>query len=149
MEKSRIRKARTTDADPLAACIDTAYAKYVNRIPDLPPVAEGCAEDIANNQVWVAIEADEIIGGLILARHGEILKLNNVAVHPDYAGKGLGRALIAFAEDEAKKQGFAELHLNTHAAMQENVQLYVRLGWEEISRNGNTISMRKRFYAVP
>ena len=56
---------------------------------------------------------------------------------------GIGRKLIALSESEAKKQGYGELRLNTHVAMPENVQLYVHLGWEEVSRDGNTVSMKK------
>lgn len=149
MESPFIRKAQLDDADALASCIDAAYAKYADRIADLPPVSEGCAKDIADNQVWVAAQNNEIIGGLILARQDETMKLANVAVHPNHAGKGLGRDLIALAEREAMKQGFSELHLNTHADMPENVRLYARLGWEEISRDGNTVSMRKRLNETP
>lgn len=139
----QIRKAQVADADALASCIDAAYAQYASRIPDLPPVSEGCADEIINNQVWVAVEDDKIVGGLFLVHHDEAMKLANVAVHPAHTGKGLGRDLIAFAENEAKKQGFSEVHLNTHVAMPENVQFYIRLGWKEISREGNSVSMRK------
>lgn len=146
--KILFRKAQIADACALTACIDAAYAKYINRIPDLPPVSEGCAEDIVNNQVWVAVHDKEIVGGLILTRWNEMMKLANVAIHPRHAGKGIGRNLIALAEHEAMKQGFRDLHLNTHAAMPENVRLYARLGWREISRSGNTVSMKKRLNAV-
>ncbi len=149
MNGSRIRRAQIADAAAVASCIDAAYAKYADRIADLPPVSEGCAEDIANHQVWVAVKDNEIIGGLILVRQDKTMKLANVAVHPNHTGKGLGGDLIALAEREAMKQGFDELHLNTHAAMPENVRLYARLGWEEISRDGNTISMRKRLNEAP
>ena len=145
MNHWRIRKAQIADADALASCIDAAYERYVDRISDLPPVSEGCAEDIANHQVWVAIENNKIVGGIFLVPQRETMKLANLAVHPDHAGKGLGRELIALAEREAKKQGFGELQLNTHVAMPENVRFYAHLGWEEISRDGNTVSMRKRF----
>ena len=50
---------------------------------------------------------------------------------------------MELAENEASKQGFCELRLNTHVDMPGNVQLYTYLGWEESGRNGNKISMRK------
>ena len=140
----RIRIANITDADALASCIDAAYAQYANRISDLPAVSEGCADDIVNNQVWVAVIGAKIIGGLVLVRRNKAIKLANVAIHPDYSGQGLGQKLVALAEYKAKEQGFSEISLNTHALMPENVQFYRRLGWEETSKKGNTVSMRKR-----
>ena len=71
------------------------------------------------------------------------MKLANVAVHPDHGGKGLGRKLMALSEGEARKQGYCEMRLNTHVEMPKNARFYVRLGWEETARTGNTVSMRK------
>jgi hypothetical protein len=36
--------------------MNAAYAQYAERITNMHSVSEGCAEDIANNQVWVAGE---------------------------------------------------------------------------------------------
>ncbi len=127
----------------MAACIDAAYAKYAQRISDLPKVSEGCAEDIADNQVWVAEQGDEIIAGLVLIAGDGFIKLANLAVHPDHGGRGLGRKLIELAEAEARRQGFDEMRLNTHVDMPENVRLYEHLGWVEVSRSTNTVSMTK------
>lgn len=145
----RIRKADAADAGALAACIKAAYAHYAGRITDLPAVSEGTVETISQHQVWVAVEADEIIAGLVLIPEDKAVKLANVAVHPNHGGKGLGRELIALSEREAMRQGYREMRLNTHAAMPENVRLYTRLGWEEISRAGNTVSMRKHLDDAP
>ncbi|MFT6459095.1 MAG: N-acetylglutamate synthase-like GNAT family acetyltransferase [Pseudophaeobacter arcticus] len=138
-----IRKANAADAEALAACIDAAYAKYASRISDLPPVSSGISEEIEQSQVWVATESGEVIAGLFLSAHEGVLKLANIAVHPEHGGKGLGRALMERAENEAKRQGMSEMHLSTHVDMPENVRLYQYLGWQEYERNGNRVSMRK------
>ena len=109
----------------------------------MPMVSDGCAEDIAINQVWVAVQGDEVIAGLVLIAGDAFMKLANLAVHPDYGGKGLGRKLIELSEREAKRQGYAEMRLNTHVEMPENVRLYEQLGWAEVSRSDNTVSMKK------
>src|SRR5712671_5720593 len=62
------------------------------------------------------------------------LLLDNIAVRPDRQGQGLGRLLIAFAEDEARRLGYAELRLYTHEKMVENIALYTRLGFVETGR---------------
>ncbi len=138
-----IRPARPTDAGALAACIDAAYARYAGQIADLPPVSEGCAEDIAVNQVWIAVQDGTVVAGLILVAGDAFMKLANLAVHPDHAGRGLGSRLVRLAESEAGRQGFREMRLNTHAGMPGNIRLYRHLGWAEVSRSGNTVSMKK------
>ena len=60
--------------------------------------------------------------------------LDNIAVLPDCQGKGFGRALIEFAEAEARRRGFGEIHLYTHALMTENIALYRRIGFVETHR---------------
>lgn len=144
-----LRRAEPADATGLASCLDAAYARYENRISDLPPMSEDCTGEIARNQVWLAVLEDQIVGALVLATDDGYLKLANLAVRPEYNGKGIGRALIALSESEAAKQGFGERRLNTHVAMPENVRLYSRLGWREISTEGNTVMMVKDLTGDP
>lgn len=144
MEQIEIRKAQLSDAEGLAACIDAAYAKYQSRIFDMPAVSDGCAEEIANNQVWVATQDGAIVGGLFLIANDGFMKLANLAVHPVHGSKGIGGRLMKLAEQATREQGLFEMRLNTHVAMPENVELYTHLGWYETSRNGNTVSMSKR-----
>jgi ribosomal protein S18 acetylase RimI-like enzyme len=53
---------------------------------------------------------------------------------PAYQGKGVGRALLEFAEAEARRRGFAAIHLYTHEMMTENIGLYQRIGYVETRR---------------
>ncbi len=143
-EHPLIRPATLADAEALASCIEAAYAKYAQRISDLPPVSAGCAEEIVSNQVWVAVQGGVVIAGLFLVPQDDFMKLANLAVHPDHGGQGLGRRLIELSEHEARRQGFAEMRLSTHVEMPENIQLYQHLGWVEVSRRRNTVSMKRR-----
>lgn len=145
---SRILKALLADAETVATCIDAAYAGYSNRITDLPSVSDGCADEIKQDRVWLAIQDNEIAGALFLVPQDGFMKLANLAVHPKYGGKGLGTELIAFAELEAVRQGYTEMRLNTHTLRPENVALYKKLGWVEFSRKGNTVSLKKQLQAV-
>ncbi|MCJ8309177.1 MAG: GNAT family N-acetyltransferase [Rhizobiaceae bacterium] len=141
-----LRKATLQDVPDIVACIDAAYARYRDKIADLPPVSDGVEEDIRDNQVWV-IETDGDLAGvlvLVAASGADFIKLANVAVHPDHGGKGLGRALIDHAIATCKDQGFDEIRLNTHAAMTDNIGLYQHLGWHEIGRSETTVSMSRK-----
>jgi len=138
-----IRRALPADVPALKSCMDAAYAKYTSRISDLPSVSEGIEEDIQNHQVWVVIEDNNLIAGLILVAGEEYIKVVNLAVHSDHGGKGIGHKLMQHSENEARRQDYNEMRLNTHIAMPENVELYKYWGWQETARNENTVSMKK------
>ena len=143
MDDITIRRAEPGDADDLGRCLDAAYAHYAERIDDLPPMSEGCAEEIADHLVWVAEASGVILGGLVLIPGDGFMLLANVAVHPDGRGAGIGRRLLTLAETETVARGYPEMRLNTHAGMPETIALYARNGWTETGRRGTTVSMRK------
>ena len=73
---------------------------------------------IADGVVSVLQDADGAMTAIIvLLPQPDHLLLDNIAVRPDRQGQGLGRQLIAFAEDEARRLGFCELRLYTHEKM--------------------------------
>jgi GNAT superfamily N-acetyltransferase len=142
-----IRRANIRDAERLGACMGAAYAHYADRIRDMPSVSDNCAEEIEKYLVWVA-EADseivaDIVGALILIPSDGFMLLANVAVRPGQQGSGLGKRLMNLAESEATGRGFAEMRLNTHVDMPENINLYTRNGWSEIGRTETKVSMKK------
>jgi GNAT superfamily N-acetyltransferase len=71
---------------------------------------------------------------LVLEETPEGFLLDNIAILPEGQGKGYGRALIEFAEAEARRRGFAEIRLYTHEMMTENIVLYKRIGFVETHR---------------
>lgn len=70
----------------------------------------------------------------MLEDDGNALLLDNVAVSPSAQGKGYGRTLVAFAEEEARRRGRGEVRLYTNLLMTENIVLYGRLGYRETGR---------------
>jgi N-acetylglutamate synthase-like GNAT family acetyltransferase len=104
------------------------------------------AEEIALYQVWIAEEQGQILGGLVLVPKEDHMLLANIAVHPDYQGKGMGRSLLELADAETLDQGYQELRLYTNKSMNENTAMYKRSGWVEMKCNeqeGHRILMRK------
>ncbi len=100
-----LRAAQATDADASAACIDAAYAQYVGRISDMPSVSDGCAEDIASNQVWVAVQDDQIVAGLVLVAGDGALIVANLALHPAHGGYVSARTLSELTDCESSRPG--------------------------------------------
>lgn len=150
-----LRRARPADHAGISAAIAEAYADAARRIPDLPPVAEGIAEDIAENTVWVAVGLSEIVGVMVLVAGADHLKLSNIAITPAARGAGLARRFLALAIDAAQGAaqgaglgaglgvGLGELRLVTHAEMTDNLALYAHLGWHETGRRGNAVMMAR------
>jgi ribosomal protein S18 acetylase RimI-like enzyme len=130
-----MRPALPTEADAVRALVRAAYAHYVPRLGREPgPMGDDYARRIAEDQVWVLVEQGELVGVVVLTERPESFLLQNVTVAPSAQGKGYGRRLITFAEDEARQRGFTEIQLYTHVLMVENIALYQHLGFREIGR---------------
>jgi ribosomal protein S18 acetylase RimI-like enzyme len=131
-----IRRARPDDRLAVEAVVQAAYSVYIERIGKPPgPMLDDYAARIAAGAVSVLEDADGTIAGIVvlIPKAGHLL-LDNIAVLPERQGRGLGRELVAFAETEARRLGFAELRLYTHQKMTENIALYRRLGFRESGR---------------
>ena len=143
------RRARPGDAAAIAALVDRAYEKYVARIGQKPtPMRADYDAVIAAHDVWVIDTADGSIAAvLVLIPEKNVLLLDNIAVDPAHQGKGFGKALLAFAEAEARRQGLPALRLYTNEKMTENIALYTRYGYRKTGRGTrrglNVVYMRK------
>ena len=143
-----IRSAMGADASKVAALVNAAYGHYVERIGMLPrPMTDDYAEVIATQQVTVAESLGTTAGMIVLTIDDEGFLVDNVAVDPSHRGKGLGRALLEFAEAEARRAGFDSIYLCTHEKMTENLALYSRIGYIEYDRRSqgdfSLVYMRK------
>jgi ribosomal protein S18 acetylase RimI-like enzyme len=129
------RPAAAPDASKVAELVDAAYGHYVERIGVLPgPVTDDYAEIIGTHRVTVAEQRGAVVGVIVLAVTDEGFLVDNVAVHPGHRGRGLGRALLEFAEAEARRAGFDSIYLYTHEKMTENLALYAKIGYLEYER---------------
>ena len=128
-----LRQAQARDVDGITACVDAAYRPYIERIGRKPgPMLEDYARVIEERQFTVAESKGGIAGVLVLAPTPEGLLLDNVAVLPEH--RGIGKALLQYAESEARRQGFGSLYLYTHEQMSENRALYSKIGYIEYDR---------------
>lgn len=98
------------------------------------PMEWDYAERVADGHASVAEDAGAVVALLVLIPQTDHLVVENVAVDPTRQGEGIGRALLAFAEDIARSTARPELRLFTHAAMTENLAFYPKLGYRETER---------------
>jgi GNAT superfamily N-acetyltransferase len=90
---------------------------------------------IAHGRVHVATNADGMLQGFIVfIPQPDHMRLDTVAVRPEAAGCGVGKALIQFCEREARRLGFAAVRLSTNQKMLENQSIYPHLGYVEVDR---------------
>lgn len=145
----RIRPARADEADAIRDLVRHAYVMYVPRMGKEPgPMLDDYGKRVADGTAFV-IEAEESVAGvLVLLPHDDHILMDNVAVDSAFQGRGIGKTLITFAEEEAVRRGYREIRLYTHETMIENVQMYAKLGYEETGRGEQAgydrIFMRKR-----
>ena len=135
MNTSHIRKATVDDVATIAALTDVAYEKYVPRIGVKPqPMTTNYVEMVQTAQIWVVEQANEITGVLVLEAEPDHLLIYSIAVRPDMQKRGIGRQLMAFAEQEARRQDYNEIRLYTNIKMFENIEIYTKLGYHETHR---------------
>ena len=128
-----LRHATTADLPAIKALIDAAYAKYLTRMGKPPgPMLRDYGPSVEDGTTWVA--GSPITAVLTLYPRGDHLLIENIAVHPGDQGRGLGRHLMGFAEQEAARRGLTRIAPYTHEAMTENQAIYTHLGYVETGR---------------
>jgi GNAT superfamily N-acetyltransferase len=131
------RQATAADLPAIREVISTAYSRYSDRMDRPPaPVLANYYAAVQAGQVWVL--GEPVAGVLVLDDDhdgaGDGLLVENVAVRPAAQGAGLGRALMEFAERQARARGRRRLALYTNEVMVENLAIYARLGYRETAR---------------
>ena len=127
------RLAADADLPAVRAIVVAAYAKYLERMDRPPaPMVEDMRPHIKAGEVWVT--GQPVTALICLTSTDDVLLVENVAVHPDAQGTGLGRRLMNFAEQQARRLGIVRLQLYTNEIMTENLSIYDHLGYREIDR---------------
>jgi len=133
MDQDEIRPALAADVPAVKAVTDAAYHHYIERIGVVPrPMESDHAATVAAGQVFVT--GDPLVGLVVLEEHEDHLFLDNIAVHPDAQGTGVGRRLLRFVDARARALGLPEVRLYTNAMMWENQKIYPKHGYEIVER---------------
>jgi len=97
-------------ADPAQAVID----EYINK-----------------GKTFLAYHSGELVGVVVLLPLGEEqLEIKNIAVQPDWQGKGIGRRLLQAVIIEAKRTHVKELWIGTGNSSIGQLYLYQSVGFE-------------------
>ena len=67
------------------------------------------------------------------AKESEVFVLHTLAIEPEEAGKGCGKAFVSFYENLAKEAGCPYLRMDTNAKNTRARAMYKKLGYKEIA----------------
>lgn len=149
-----IRLAALSDRTGVEEIVHAAYEPWVAVVGGRPaPMDADYASLIAAGRVHVVAPAAstdpaDLDGLIVLIPEDGVLLVENVAVRPRSHGRGIGRALMEFAEVEARRLDLPAVRLYTHVKMARNLALYESIGYRETGRQavpgGSLVHMSKR-----
>lgn len=121
----KIRSPRFWETPRLLAVDHAAFgALWQIRLPEIQELRERV------HYCKVALYKERIVGYQIslIYRHG--MHLGRLAIHPDYQGRGIGRALVTDILRESQRRELAQVTVNTQQSNTISQHLYVQLGFE-------------------
>jgi GNAT superfamily N-acetyltransferase len=131
MAQTIVRRADAADAEAIADLTRQAYAKWVPLIGREPlPMQADYGQAVRAHRFDLLFEDGDFAALIETTPQDDLLLIVNVAVRPDRQGRGHGRRLLALAEDVASETGLAGTRLYTNQRFEENVRLYLSVGYE-------------------
>ena len=133
-----IRAARESEL-PLISALEKSgdglfRAAGMDRVADAPaPEPDTYRPALQDGLLLVAVdERDAALGFVRLEMLDGDPHVEQVSVHPDCAGCGIGAALLAAAEQLARARGHRRMTLTTFRDVPWNGPYYTRLGWSTL-----------------
>jgi ribosomal protein S18 acetylase RimI-like enzyme len=92
-----------------------------------------------NNLMMGAYEDDQILGCCMLVEEEpEMVRLRQMAVLNDLQGKGIGKALMQFAENLARDRGYKRITMH---ARKNALGFYEKMGYRKIGKEFEEITI--------
>jgi ribosomal protein S18 acetylase RimI-like enzyme len=131
-----IRKAIDRDLPDIERITAKAYHKYIAIMgqKSAPMVADYSAH-LTHDMVFVAedIGPQSVVGYAIITIKDGHYWLETIDVAPTASGRGIGSQLIAFVEGYIATRA-SDYQLYTNVKMTENINWYLRIGFQEVKR---------------
>lgn len=99
-----------------------------------PPALEAFHHFRQTGRLWVSVDdADKPTGFVFVELVDGAVHIEQVSVHPEHQGRGIGRQLIEYVDRWAAGQGISALTLSTFRNVPWNGPYYARLGFSELA----------------
>jgi GNAT superfamily N-acetyltransferase len=144
-----------SDWTGLLALLHEAFAYMEPRI-DPPSSLHGftpalLAGKVKEESLFLAMDGNELVGCLFAVPKGDALYVGKLAVRGSRQGEGVGRRLMAAAEQLARDSGLAWMELETRIELTENHAAFAAMGFLKVFETSHqgydrptAITMRKR-----
>jgi len=130
----RVSPARIVDAELVHRITRTAYREYDGAMD--PPMA-GARERLADAEAGIrrggavlAWDGDQPVGSARYRMANGTVLIKRVSVLPEWRGRGIATAMLAYIEKLARNQGRTRASLTVRMGLSDSLGLYVRLGYE-------------------
>lgn len=130
-ESVRVRRAKPSDLPAIQALEEAAFQDYRRASP------ASLRRSLASprQSVWVVDgPGGELAGLLVLWHFPHRVRIYDVATHPGLRGQGIGRALLAHAEKQARAAGCSWMTLEAEEADPDLVAWYRHHGYAAVGR---------------
>lgn len=117
--------------------IDSVFYKSVDDIEPFLPLllladpSEDLVRGYANpsNTVGATLDGAPVGVYVLLDRGKQLMELKNIAIHPEWQGKGLGKTLIGHAMERAGDHGARRMEVGTGNSSLDQIAFYEKAGF--------------------
>ena len=133
-----IRLALADDAPAIATVLHESFVEYKASYTDrgfnaTTPTSDQLLNRMKEGPMWVALQAEAIVGTVAAVNQGEALYIRGMAVLPAARGQKVGELLLRQVESYAAAQGCNSLVLSTTPFLARAIRLYEHFGYRRNS----------------
>jgi len=131
LEALRIREAEAADVAPLTQLINTAFVVEQIAIEGERVNPERVRGYMERGKFLLLEDGSVLVGCVYVEQRGSHGYVGLLSIEPPRQGSGLGRRLMAAAEQHVSEQGCASVDLRIISARPELLRFYGKLGFKE------------------
>ncbi len=134
-----IRRMKPEDVPQVLEIEKSCFSNPWSRETFLGEIQNGI---ISHPIVVIERPTDRVVGYVVYWRVQDDVQINNVAVHPDWRGRGIGEALLSSVIEKMRDGSVSFISLEVRCSNTTAMNLYKKLGFEIIGK-------RKNYYSNP
>jgi GNAT superfamily N-acetyltransferase len=150
-----IRQAELSDAQAVRHQLHRAYRPIKEQGFNMEATdvsLQAVEESIVSDEIYLLVDEDDRVKGTVRLQKNNDEKdtLGWFSIAPEVSGRGLGKMLMDYAEERAKKRGRKKVYLDTAKEHPWLPKLYRKMGYKEIGvtrwpgQNFNAIQFEKK-----